>query len=278
MPVITTDSTPNYTFSATMAGDITYGGSCSSSTVVASAGANVITFDAAPLVDGFYNNCTITVTDAFLNTSNVLAVTNFSIDTLAPSGLTALVGGVNTQTTQVLSWTAVTEVNFGHYEIWHGTNQADVLARAGTAVEWDNTDDAALLTRTTATTTITGLIPATTYYYKIWAVDAVNHEETVGDINIATDRNATPTGTISQIIQATNGSMDVEVAIVVNDTDGNRLRAKIEYETDFGGACNGPWASATLSGPVTASTNDPVVHQMFLVSGISLVRGQQQKS
>ena len=56
----TNDSTPNYTFSSTEAGTITYGGSCSSSTTIAIAGNNTITFNA--LADGTYDNCKITVT------------------------------------------------------------------------------------------------------------------------------------------------------------------------------------------------------------------------
>ena len=56
----TIDTTPNYTFSSSKAGTITYGGSCSSSTTIAIAGNNTITFNA--LADGTYNDCTITVT------------------------------------------------------------------------------------------------------------------------------------------------------------------------------------------------------------------------
>ena len=56
----TIDNTPNYTFSSSKAGTISYGGSCSSSTTVAVAGNNTITFNA--LANGTYDNCTITVT------------------------------------------------------------------------------------------------------------------------------------------------------------------------------------------------------------------------
>jgi heat shock protein HslJ len=55
------DNTPNYTFSSTKSGTITYGGSCSSSTTVAVTGNNTITLNT--LSDGTYSNCTITVTD-----------------------------------------------------------------------------------------------------------------------------------------------------------------------------------------------------------------------
>ena len=61
----TIDTTPNYTFSSSKAGTITYGGSCSSSTTIAIAGNNTITFNA--LVNGTYDNCTITVTDNSVN-------------------------------------------------------------------------------------------------------------------------------------------------------------------------------------------------------------------
>ncbi len=40
---LTNDSTPDYTFSSTEAGTITYGGSCSSSTTSATSGNNTIT-------------------------------------------------------------------------------------------------------------------------------------------------------------------------------------------------------------------------------------------
>ena len=54
------DNTPNYTFSSTKAGTITYGGDCSSSTTVAVVGNNTITLNT--LVDGTYSDCKITVT------------------------------------------------------------------------------------------------------------------------------------------------------------------------------------------------------------------------
>ena len=57
----TIDTTPNYTFSSTKAGTITYGGSCSSSTTIAIAGNNTITLNT--LSDGTYSNCKIIVTD-----------------------------------------------------------------------------------------------------------------------------------------------------------------------------------------------------------------------
>ena len=73
----TNDSTPNYTFSSSEAGTITYGGSCSSSTTSATTDNNTITF--STLDNGTYSNCTITVTDSAVNVSNTLEITDFTV-------------------------------------------------------------------------------------------------------------------------------------------------------------------------------------------------------
>ena len=59
----TSDSTPNYTFASTIAGTITYGGSCSSSTTEeAIVGNNSITLNS--LNSGNYSDCTIKISDS----------------------------------------------------------------------------------------------------------------------------------------------------------------------------------------------------------------------
>ena len=78
----TNDTTPNYTFSSSEAGTITYGGSCSSSTTSATTGNNTITL--VSLSEGTYSNCTITVTDNLSN-SVTLNISSFVIDTTAPT-------------------------------------------------------------------------------------------------------------------------------------------------------------------------------------------------
>jgi len=79
----TNDNTPNYTFSSTETGTISYGGSCSSSTTSATSDNNTITFNA--LAAGTYSNCTITVTDSAGNASSTLSVNTFVVDTTAPT-------------------------------------------------------------------------------------------------------------------------------------------------------------------------------------------------
>ena len=83
VPTPTNDTTPNYTFSTTEAGTITYGGDCSSATTSASSGSNTVTFNT--LSAGAHSNCTITVSDAASNPSTPLSVTAFTIDTTSPA-------------------------------------------------------------------------------------------------------------------------------------------------------------------------------------------------
>ena len=77
------DLTPDYTFNSTEAGTITYGGSCSSATVVAISGDNAITFNT--LSETLHNDCTVSVTDATGNVSNVLDISDFTVDVTAPT-------------------------------------------------------------------------------------------------------------------------------------------------------------------------------------------------
>jgi len=87
----TDDPSPNYTFSSTKAGTITYGGSCSSGTTSATSGNNTITF--LTLSDGTYSDCTIIVTDSDGNASNTLAVTTFVVDTTTGRTAPAIAAG-----------------------------------------------------------------------------------------------------------------------------------------------------------------------------------------
>ena len=80
----TTDTTPNYTFSSTGSGAITYGGSCSSSTTIATTGNNTITLNTLSV--GTYADCTIKVSKTIstknseTNLSDSLTITSFTVD------------------------------------------------------------------------------------------------------------------------------------------------------------------------------------------------------
>ncbi len=77
------DTSPNYTFSSTEVGTISYGGSCSAGITSSVIGSNTITLNA--LSEGTYSDCTIIVTDPFGNVSDTLTLTTFEIDTTSPT-------------------------------------------------------------------------------------------------------------------------------------------------------------------------------------------------
>ncbi|MDO7084179.1 tandem-95 repeat protein [Pseudocolwellia sp. AS88] len=84
----TMDTTPSFTFSSSEAGNLTVGGSCGSNNVgPVSSGNTTITLTQAdgftPLASGDYSDCTVTVTDAAGNATE-LTLTAFTIDAIAP--------------------------------------------------------------------------------------------------------------------------------------------------------------------------------------------------
>lgn len=72
-----TTSTPSLVFSSSKAGTVTFGGACTSISTVAVFGNNIVVLNSLPA--GTYSNCTITVTDATNNASNVLTIPTFTI-------------------------------------------------------------------------------------------------------------------------------------------------------------------------------------------------------
>jgi len=222
--------------------------------------------------DDTNNNTTVTVTDDAGNVTVTAGTNNYVIDAIAPTGLTALTAGATGDTTQVLNWTAVTETSFDHYEIWFGTVQADVQGRTGTAIEWDDTDDAVLITESTTSTTINGLSSSTTYYFKVFAVDNAGNEETVTDIITTTTLslgNNAPTSTVpGTITQATNGSGEITFSVTIADADSQESRVKVEYSDDGGANFFDPDLISMTSNNGITDLDDTHIYQIGSVDGI----------
>lgn len=115
---LTSDTTPDITFSNDEAGTLAVGGSCGSASegAVNTGNITIALTDAdnsSPLDDATYSNCTVTVTDAVGNSSNVLTLSSFAVDTTAPSvdtnaGLTLAEGASGTVSATELT---VSDVN-----------------------------------------------------------------------------------------------------------------------------------------------------------------------
>ena len=79
----TNDTTPSYTFISSDDGIIEYEGSCTSDNKTAVAGSNLIVFNT--LKEGNYSDCAIRVKDSVGNRSDPLTLSQFRVDTTAPS-------------------------------------------------------------------------------------------------------------------------------------------------------------------------------------------------
>jgi len=184
------------------------------------------------------NNATVTATDNAGNQTVTAGTNNYTIDTILPTGLTALVDNLTGSTSQQLTWTEVTETSFDHYEIWFGTSQTDVQNRtAGVgADEWDENDVANLGTKSQTITVILPLSSSTTYFFKIWAIDDVGNEETVADINTTTAAtNIAPVvTTAAAITQATDGSGEVTFTTTISDADSDDTKLRVAYSENGG--------------------------------------------
>ena len=185
---------------------------------------------------------------------------NFSVDNQAPTGLGSFASS-NDTTSVGLTWTAATDTNFDHYEIWYGTNQSDVQNRTGTATEWDNTDDADLATATTADTTITSL-SATQYYFKIWAIDDYGNEQTVSDITGIATGNSPSASTPGSITQATDGSGYVTLNVDMSDADTVTTSLKVEYSEDGGTTWYDPIIQSISVNQGTSALDNAAAYQI----------------
>ena len=121
--------------------------------------------------------------DSFGNTSNYFSSNDFNLDTGYPLGLLSFSKFSSTDTAVTLNWSGgVSDSNFDHYEIWYGTNLDDVENKTGTAVKWDDGDDANLNNINTISTVITPISEGN-YYAKIWAIDTFGNEISLNNIS-----------------------------------------------------------------------------------------------
>ena len=184
-----------------------------------------------------------------------LASSSAVLDVVAPTAPGSFAGTV-TSSSANLSWTASTETNFDHYEVWYGTNQTDVNNMNGTATEWDDDpNDANLATRTTTSTSITGLDGETQYYFKICAVDSYGFTTCPNSITRTTG--AQPTIESVAAMQKSDGSGTIDVSVTVDDADDDDTLFFTVQDN-----CGGSFANSTLlttDASVTATFGDPGV-------------------
>jgi len=148
----TNDTTPNYTFSSTEDGTLTYGGSCTSSTNSASSGNNAITFNT--LSNGIYDNCTVMVTDNASNSSSNLSVSTFTVDN------TTISSSASDNSTvafgQTYQYQLTTSSTYSGTTTYSLSNQPDNMTISSSGmIEWTPTKASQITTHSNITITIT---------------------------------------------------------------------------------------------------------------------------
>ena len=215
----TTDTTPDYTFSSTGSGAITYGGSCSSSTTIAISGNNTITL--SPLSVDTYADCTITVSKTISTEksekklSGSLTITSFTVsssnDTTAP-------------TVSSVSTTA--------------DNQSSVSITDNITVTFSEAMDTSYVTTSTSDTNCVGTI----------RVSSDNFSSCVKMSSEPASSNSNKTFTLDPYYNLTvSTTYKTRVTTGVKDTAGNALSSQYETSSGF----------TTLSPTVLYETTTP---------------------
>jgi len=154
----TTDTTPDYTFSSNESGTITYGGSCSSSTTIATTGNNTITLNTLSV--GTYADCTITVSKTMktnksvTNLSDSLTITSFTVESITISSSAS--DNATVAFGQTYQYQVTTSGTYSGTITYSLSNQPDGMTISSSGlVEWTPTKASEITTHEDITITLT---------------------------------------------------------------------------------------------------------------------------
>ena len=154
----TTDTTPDYTFSSTESGTITYGGSCSSSTASATTGNNTITLNTLSV--GTYADCTITVSKTIstknseTNLSDSLTITSFTVENITISSSAS--DNATVAFGQTYQYQVTTSGTYSGTITYSLSNEPDNMTISSSGfVEWTPTKASQITTHQDITITLT---------------------------------------------------------------------------------------------------------------------------
>jgi predicted outer membrane repeat protein len=248
VPSPTNDSTPNYTFSSDEAGTITYGGDCSSATTSATVGNNTITFNT--LSDGTHSNCTIRVTDAASNQSNLLNVNSFTIDTAGPT--IAQVTAVSTPTSDTTPNYTFSSTEVGTITYGGSCSSATTSATVGNNTVTFNTLSAGTYANCTIKVTGTDMNDSNTLNIPSFTIDTIAPNLTA---IVRASANPSSASTVDFTVTFTESVTGVDVADFVLHTSGT-VSANINSVTAGPGVYNVNVNSITGSGTLRLDLAD----------------------
>ena len=160
---------------------------------------------------------------------------NFKVDYTEPSAPGALEVISYTSTSTTLAFGAsTTDDNFKEYIVYYqqGTDRItedDLVFSSSTDINLAAQDF-----NEVATTKIDGLSPGLIYSFDIWAYDQAGNMAS-STFAVATTTNNLPTGIFTATSTRRDGNGAVDLTIAIADVNGDKSRAKIEYEA--GSSC-----------------------------------------
>ena len=170
------------------------------------------------------------------------------------TGLTVTTpSGTSTQLN--LTWTANTEADLNHYNVYRGTS-AGFVVTPGTTTP--------VATLTTNSYSDTGLTASTTYYYKVAAVDNANNIGTLSIERSGTTGSAAPDTTVPTVSitspanNATVPAGDIPINGTAADNVGGSGVLRVEVRVDSGAyriatpQAPGNWSTWTVTHTITA--------------------------
>ncbi|MCK5510983.1 hypothetical protein KAI65_05605 [Candidatus Parcubacteria bacterium] len=172
----------------------------------------------------------LTVND-YQDDQSLIATATVVIDNKAPTNPGVLSEwGTTTKNSIDLAFGATSsDISFDEYIIYYSTSspvtESDYVLSSSTDVNLGNINF-----NDVATTSASGLLENTTYYFSIYAYDSFGHVSSSSIVNITT--NKTPDSQINSVGtgQKNDGSGTVDISIDVRDFNSNISTAKIEYE------------------------------------------------
>jgi len=266
----TTDTTPDYTFSSTESGTLTYGGSCSSSTTSAISGNNTITLNTLSV--GTYADCTITVSKTMTTNksettlSDSLTITSFTVsstlsapDNLSASGANNTIiltwNSVSGATSYTLYWDNVPGIDSSDTAITSITNDnyTDSNKETNYALDFDGSNDYVAADGVTSNLSSTGLpftvsawaYPDTTNNEAIWAFNKTgNNDENLNLLFYGSGGNTKKFyhyGRTSYVGESTNTFEPGQwhhIVVVVDSSGNGKMFVNGEQEAEWSNGTN----------------------------------------
>jgi chitodextrinase len=144
------------------------------------------------------------------------------IDTVDPVNVETIATVSPTESSINVGWYVSSDIHFLNYELYYDTDSLVTI----TDPVWDDSDDPALgeAGTTFVVTTVTGLLPGTTYYFRVRAVDEAENYSDLSPLAFHTTlSNSEPSAPENVIVTIVGDDVVLAWDEVIQDTESNPI-------------------------------------------------------